>query len=304
MRDDEDYKEQEQWKRDSYHLFKLPGSETMFMIPRPFEVGAMGAMAERVVEQMVDDKVHGELLAERLFHTVSDTFAMNPTPQILKPAIEVAMNKSWFTGRAIENMGMEKLSPENRRTAWTSETAIGISEAMGAVIPWDKVVLSPVQIQHLVRGYFGWVGATTLAGTDMLFRAATDSPAKPEKRWTELPVIKAFSQSGPAKNTQYATSFYENLTKLNMAYSDINQAREHHEFEKARELYAENRNILKYRQLYTKTQKQLSALRKQMTQIMINKDTDAETKQLQMDRLMEHKNRLTERVISLTSEDF
>ena len=71
MRDDEDYKDLEQWERDAYHVFKLPGSETMFRIPRPFEIGAVASLSERVVEQMVDDEVHGELFAERLAHSAS-----------------------------------------------------------------------------------------------------------------------------------------------------------------------------------------------------------------------------------------
>ena len=65
MKDDDDYQNAEQWERDTYHLFKIPGSDIMFKIPRPCAVGAIANMAERAAEHRVDDKVHGELFAER-----------------------------------------------------------------------------------------------------------------------------------------------------------------------------------------------------------------------------------------------
>jgi len=78
MRDDDDYKEAEQWERDAYHLFKLPGSDVMYRFPRPFEVGTIATIMERITEQAVDDDVHGELFAERLWHALTETLAFNP----------------------------------------------------------------------------------------------------------------------------------------------------------------------------------------------------------------------------------
>ena len=46
-KDDEDFKEGEQWDRDTYWWFKFPGSDVAFRLPKPFEVGALGTMAER-----------------------------------------------------------------------------------------------------------------------------------------------------------------------------------------------------------------------------------------------------------------
>ena len=53
---------------------------------------------------------------------------------------------------------------------------------MDRVLP-DPAVLSPVQIEHLVQGYFGWLGSTTLAAADMLVtRPALDSPTRPQRK--------------------------------------------------------------------------------------------------------------------------
>ena len=43
---------------------------------------------------------------------VGGTLAMNPIPQGVMPIVEQWANKTFFTGRPIENMGDEKLLPE------------------------------------------------------------------------------------------------------------------------------------------------------------------------------------------------
>ncbi len=302
MKDDDDYKASEQWERDTYHLFKLPGSEIMYRFPRPFEVGSIASMAERIAEQMVDDEVHGELFAERLWHTLTETFSFNPTPQALKPVLEVAMNRNWFTGRKIESQSMEQLSPEKRKRAWTSATAIAASEAMDT-ITWGKVVLSPVQMEHLVRGYLGWLGSTSLAATDLLItRSVTDVPVQPEKKILEYPILKSFAREGPSRNTKYTTLFYDRLGEINTAYADIRQAKQIGDMEEARDLHIENRDKLKLRSMYNKAQSQLGKINKRISQVQLNKTMTAENKRIEIDRMIMARNRIT-RLIAKRTQD-
>jgi hypothetical protein len=86
-----------------------------FFIPKPFEVGAIATVAERGLEQMVNDSKDGKLFIERMGHVVMDTFAFNPTPQMIKPMIDLYANKDSFTGRDIETMGMDSVSKINRK---------------------------------------------------------------------------------------------------------------------------------------------------------------------------------------------
>jgi DNA repair protein RadC len=295
MKDDDDYKEAEEWEKRTYHLFKIPGSEIMYRIPRPFEVGAVAYMAESIAQQMVDDKVHGKLFAERLGHTIHDTFSFDPIPQIFKPGFEVAMNKNLFTGRDIESMSMERLSPSRRKNAWTSETAIAMSEGMDK-ITWGKVVLSPVQIQHLVRGYLGWLGATGLASADILItRPFTDAPAPPKMRITEYPLVKAFARTGPARNTKYTTEFYNRLKEINRAFADIQDARKMGDLEEEQRLVDKNRDKLVKRKFYNKQSKNLSNINKRMKQIRMS-NIDPLEKRTELDRLTVMKNFITKMV--------
>jgi len=64
---------------------------------------------------MVGDTKDGAVFGERMWHVFMDTFSFNPTPQMVKPMIDLYANKNSFTGRDIETMGMDRLSKINRK---------------------------------------------------------------------------------------------------------------------------------------------------------------------------------------------
>jgi len=304
MKDDEDYKATEQWERDTYHLFKLPGSETMYRFPRPFEVGVMATMAERMAEQMVDDEAHGELFAERLGHAITETFGFNPlSVAAIKPALEIAQDESWFTKRPIEGRSLEGLSKTQRKKAWTSQTGIALSNAMDS-ISWGKVVLSPVQIDHLVQGYLGWAGSTMLAAVDTIVEPLIDAPVAPAKRITEYPVIKKFAKSGPPGSTKYTTEFYKRLNEVNTVVNDIRNFKSLKDIDSARALAKKERSKLKFRKVFGKARKTLSKVNKAMLRVRSSKTMTRQEKQVEMDRLKIHKNNITKRVTEMSNEAF
>ena len=304
MKDDDDYKDAEDWERDAYHLFKLPGSDIMYRLPRPFEVGLIATLLERGVEQAVDDEVHGKLFAERLFHGVKDTLSINPVPQAFMPVVELYANKNTFTGRNIETMGMERMSPAERKKVWTSQTAISISEGMDN-ISWGKVVLSPVQIEHLVNGYLGWAGASVLAATDRLIsEPLAETPSSPSKKITDYPVIKRFAREGEGRHSKYMTQFYDNLKEVTQAYGDLKQAREFQDLEKEREILEESGNKLRYRKFYNKVQRRLSKIRKLMARVKLSKNLSPDQKREELDRLQRRLNKEAKLVVQRTAEGF
>ena len=212
-RDDEDFQKREQWDRDNYWWFKL--GEEAYRIPKPFEVGALGTIAERIAEQIVDQSVDGKLFADRLKFMLTQTFAMD-MPQAFKPAFELATNRSQFTGRPIEPMGMENLSPELRARYNTSAAAIAASQA-----GLGKVGLSPLQIEHLVRGYFGWIGAQALLAGDFAARPAMGLPERPMKQ-SDVPLVGDLLQSfkPDSRGSRYVTEFYEQAKEVRQVMAD------------------------------------------------------------------------------------
>lgn len=310
MMDDPDYKQTEEWERDTYWMFKLPGGENghmgedgkwvegqLFRIPKPFEVGAIATLMERFVEQIVDDEAHGALFAERLGYMITQTFVMNPIPQALMPALEVIANRDFFTGRDIETMGMERLSPENRKRAWTSETAIAASQFM-AKVSWDKVVLSPPQIEELVRGYFGWAGATVLSGVDsFITRPLTGAPARPSMNWLEMPVLQTFAKEMPPRSTKYTTEFYQNKKQADTAFADLRNEQTQGNRGNAQKIIAERKEELRVRLAYDRAANMMNKHNKAMMAIWRNAALTPDEKRAKLDALNRKKNALAEKIV-------
>ncbi len=153
-------------------------------------MGAIATVAERDLEQMVDDKVEGKIVCEGMWSVLMDTFSFNPTPQIIKPLIDLYANKNSFTGRDIEKMGMSKV---NRKRAGTTNLAKGTSwvldNSLGRIS--KDLVESPVQADYLIQQYLGWVGSMGAATVDVISKAARRHES-PFKSWDEFQPIRCF----------------------------------------------------------------------------------------------------------------
>jgi hypothetical protein len=116
--DDPDFRAREDWYRESYWWFRI--GDVAYRIPKPFEIGAIATLAERGVEAMVSGEFTGAESAKRMAAIAWSQLSLNPTPQLFKPALDLWANVDSFTGRRIETMGMERLSPPQRIAPNTS----------------------------------------------------------------------------------------------------------------------------------------------------------------------------------------
>jgi hypothetical protein len=299
FKDDDDFKAREDWDRDTYYWFKVPGVKTAFRLPKPFELGAIGTVVERLTELFVDDEAHGDLFAERLAFMLKETFALGGIPQIAKPILELSANKNFFTDRPIESLTMQNLSPFQRRKAWTSETAIALSAGF-TTIPWEKVQLSPVQVEHLVKGYFGWVGATALSVADMFTRPIGGFAKPPSLRIEDIPGIGPFVRGTPSRQTKYASIFYEGLKEMNETYNDIRNFRMLGETDKALKLARKSKDKLRFRKLANKLQKNISAITKRIRLTKLDKTMSPRHKRVKIDNLTVIKTRMLKMAVERT----
>lgn len=290
--DDEEYRNLEDWQRDTYWFLRV--GEAAFFIPKPFEVGAIATLAERAVEQFADPKVAGKKFAERLGHMLTDTFSLD-LPQIIKPAYELSANRNTFTGRPIEDMGMQRLSPSLRVRPNTTRLSEGASRAMETVV--GDSALSPVQIDHLIGAYLGQVGAGTAALADTLWRRAMGEQL-PARRWDEYQPIRRFYRDlgTPAPYTRYATDFYNALKEADKAYANVQHLIKYQEFEKAGELQQKEGDKLAIRPFLNRVQRDLSKINAEMRQVQIDKEMSGEEKRVQLERLRSLKNMITEEI--------
>ena len=286
-KDDEDYKAREQWDRDTYHWFKLPGDGMVFRMPRPFEVGAVGVIFERMLEQIVDDNVHGNLFAERLGHVITETFAFDLKPQAIKPIWEVVANKSQFTKRPIEPMWMKRLPKSERKYAYTSQAYSGAAAILNTVL-WEDAEFSPVQIEHLVKGYLGWVGSTVATAVSI-----SDYPRLAALYTSEdSPLFMNFFKPIPATGSKYNTEFYNMLSSMNETQALQRLYMNNGDTEKALEILNKNKNLLGWRQRYNKTNYQIQKISRTIKQTQSNKNLSEEDIRQRVKQLTLLKNKI------------
>lgn len=289
--DDEEYRKLEDWQKDSFWFFRV--GDNGFFLPKPFEVGAISTLVERLAEQAVDDKASGKLFRERLWAMLTQTFSFSPVPQMFQPALDVYSNRDAFTNRPIESAGMEKLSPTLRDRASSTAPAKAISSA--TALFGEDFALSPLQADHLIRGYLGQVGAWGAGLIDTVWRAASGE-SEPAKRWHEYQPIRRFYRDlgAPAPYDRYSTLFYEGLKESGRVYADAKRLQELGRKDEARELVQEKRQVLAMRKPLAEVQRQLSGINARMDMVR-RSDWDGDRKRRELDRLQAIKSRLTER---------
>lgn len=251
--DDDDWKKREDWDRDNYWWFKVGGKA--FYIPKPFEIGAIGTVAERLAEYMTDDEMTGKRFGKELFTLVNNQLSMNPTPQAIKPLIDIWANKDSFTGKPIETMGMERLKPEDRYKQSTSGVARMLSQ-LGMPNPTQLAMgeyqqMSPVQIDHLIRAYFAWIGTAATTTLDYgIFRPIMDKTERPSMQLQDVFLAGNFVKDLPSGSSRYVTQMYEQAKEIEQSYNSYRAALKAGDPERAASLMeSEGEKIRQYRKI-------------------------------------------------------
>ena len=234
MEDDETFRNAR--PRDKYLNFflPLPGLDEPIKLPIPFEAGYFYSLAVAAVDGMraeTDSKEQWQAIRDLFLDSIPGYSSMG-MPQIVKPAFEVWTNKNFMSGSAVESRRFQGMDPEERYNANTTELAKSLSKALP--------ILSPIQIEHMVRGYLGVLPLAAAGAANGLFAREGKGEA-PEKRLSELPVIgPAFQKKygGGDKDVAYemAKEAMDAKTTLNklmaegrredaVAYRDKNRAR-------------------------------------------------------------------------------
>ena len=75
----------------------------------------------------------------------------------------------------------ENLLPALQKRSTTSDTAVAIGEALN---------MSPLKIEHLMKGYTGTIGSYVLMLADSMVRDSDET--RPTRKLSDLPVMKRF----------------------------------------------------------------------------------------------------------------
>ncbi len=289
-----EYDALEPWDKDAYFHFWIFGRH--YRLPKPFEVGAIFSTVPERMVRLLKGKDDGEKAAKRLLAMFMDTFAMNPIPQLFKPLAEQITNKVFFTGRPIESMRLERLAPEARYEPWSSETARMVADILPDWMP--DFTRSPKRIEHLVRGYLGALGTYLLAASDQLVRMTGDYPVEPALRVDDIPVVKRFMKSSPARTTRYVTEFYEMQKEVGEIANTIREYERRGEYRKAFEEERKHPDVLGRSKELNRVARERSKIAKEMRVIYDDRTMSRAAKRREIDRLTIEKNRLAEEAVT------
>lgn len=301
--DDEDWKKREDWDRDAYWWFKIGGQA--YRIPKPFEVGAIGTLAERTAELMLSDEMTGKRYMERVSHMLSGTFSFNPVPQAFKPLLDLYANKDSFTGRAIESQADQRLRPQDRYSDRTPEVAkflggLGLPDP-AQLVKGEYSALSPKQVEHLIRGYFSWVGTAAMTVSDFGLRPLAGRGERPDMRLKDVFIAGNFVENLPTGSSRYVTQMYEQSRQVEHAYASYQEAIKAGDTEKAQSIKESAGPLLRNRPAYTAATRQLAEINRTAKRIEADQAMAGAAKRARLTQLEQQRQVIAQRVSRLAA---
>lgn len=272
--DDDDYKALPDYVRDTYWPIKLGGK--WLYLPKPFEIGAMGTVVERMTELAVaGDDYQAKDFRDTLVSILSGQLAMNPIPQIVRPVTEAAFNYDMFRRAPIDALGQQNLLPQDRYTARTTAPAVAAGKLTG---------ISPQRLEHMVEGYFGWLGIQALNAGDWAMRGAMGLPSNPNRDLTKtnnLFVIGDFVKEKGTTSNKYLTRFYDVQREIDQIYASASLARKAGDVERVQQLLQDPK--MRLRPAFQAVDKQITHINQQIRLVSNSRELSAQEKN---DRLL------------------
>ena len=204
MQDDEAYKNANPDQKYGNWFVRVPGLDEPIKVPVPFEIGYIfKALPEAILNSMVNEN-GGEEAVKAFKQILLQTIPGGSSygiPQIMKPAIEAGLGKSFYTGRDILSAREKELLPEEQFRANTTELAKGIGNALG---------ISPIVFEQLVSGYTGTMGLAFMHALSVGIPTG-ETPERAVKRLSEYPILGGAFQPNDAGGI--VNSVYERMNE-------------------------------------------------------------------------------------------
>jgi hypothetical protein len=212
MEDDEAYQNATPDQKYGNWFVRVPGVDEPVRVPVPFEIGYIfKAIPEALYNSMTTE--HGGEEAVKAFKQILLQTVPGGTsygiPQFFKPAIEVGLGKSFYTGRDILSAKEQRELPEYQYRNNTTEAAKYVGSTLG---------ISPIKIEALVNGYTGTLGLAFMQAISLGVPVG-ESPEKAVKRLSEYPVVGGVFQPNDAGGI--INSVYERMNEAEKVRTSV-----------------------------------------------------------------------------------
>ena len=269
-----------------YH-FRIPGTNSIMRLPKPFEIGALfSTIPELMLDSAVGDEKWSRA-AEGVGMIAADVFNMSPTgnPLIGGP-IEQWANKTTFFNNPIVPSGTEDLSPRYQYGSLTSLT----SRELG-----DVINVSPARLDAGTQALFGSMSTYLLGASDLLTSMVTDERYPAPLRVDQYPVVGGFYRDSRTQAKRWSNEFYNLRREVNLLYNDARELRQRGELLKAMDGLTDEAAKVSLRTVISKMSDKLSVNSALREQNRNSNDPWEKRKQMEKQLLIE-RNRILSRM--------
>ena len=184
-----------------------------------------------------------------------------PVPTAAAPVLEIATNKSFLDGRPIESQTELALQPGERFRDSTSELAKSLGKSMN---------VSPLQIDHLIRGYTGTVGPALVALVGAMTGPANTAVAlKADIPLSKMPLVSQLFKS--ADGNALIDLAFETLKEAESVKNTyVNMAKQPGREQEAEAYLEKNMPMIQRGRMASKFQSDLSKIKQAMQSIQLD----------------------------------
>jgi hypothetical protein len=154
--------------------------------------------------------------------------------------------------------------------------------------------LSPVQIDHMLRGYFGWLGTFVVGTADKIARPATGQNERPSSdTWKTLTGgIVSGMRDAPSR---YVSQMYEQAREIEQAYGTWRALQKEGRAQEAAEFAQDNQGKLsKYH--FIKRIKRQEASANQRIRMIERSEMDSDSKRELIRQIQKQKDQIARRI--------
>lgn len=275
-RDDPRYQELPQWQKDIFWV--IPGKDTLYKIPKPFELGILfGTVPERMLQFMYDkEKGRNGPGFKGLGSSILENLAPSIIPTGFLPAAEWMSNYSFFMDRNIVPLSQSKLPDRQQYGPYTSYLARKVGNAFN---------LSPRKIDNTIQDVGGNLAAL---GNSLIDQASGLSETRPAKRASEMPGVRGFTA------TPYASS--DSVQRLRDDFSQQEKLYNEFKMTKKKPEGYDGAKYIKYKAAMDAMNNTYRAERK----IMESKQLNSAQKRERIDRIKMQQTNIARRALGLS----
>lgn len=275
-KDDPRYQELPQWQKDIFWV--IPGKDTLYKIPKPFELGILfGTVPERMLQFMYDkEKGRNGPGFKGLGSSILENLAPSIIPTGFLPAAEWMSNYSFFMDRNIVPLSQSKLPDRQQYGPYTSYLARRVGNAFN---------LSPRKIDNTIQDVGGNLAAL---GNSLIDQAAGLAETRPAKRASEMPGVRGFTA------TPYASS--DSVQRLRDDFSQQEKLYNEFKMTKQKPEGYDGAKYMKYKAAMDAMNNTYRAERK----IMESKQLNSTQKRERIDRIKMQQTNIARRALGLS----